>query len=185
MRELNVGVVGAGIGGLTAAALLADRGDRVTIFDRFDAPAPVGSGLVVQPTGRAVLAMVGALDRALSLGCLIGRMHGTDTGRPVLDVSYGAAEDHGLAIHRAALSRRSSRRSGGGWSGFSATGRSSAAKAAGCGRHRASSARHSTSSSTRRGRSRRSRRSGHARSPMARSGAWSTGSTVRGSRRTS
>ena len=103
MRELNVGVAGAGIGGLTAAALLADRGDRVTVFDRYEAPIPVGSGLVVQRTGRAVLAAVGALERALSLGCLIERMHGSDRGRTVLDVSYGAAEDHGLAIHRAAL----------------------------------------------------------------------------------
>jgi 2-polyprenyl-6-methoxyphenol hydroxylase-like FAD-dependent oxidoreductase len=43
VQELNISVVGAGISGLTLAALLSDRGDRVRVFDRFGTPASFGS----------------------------------------------------------------------------------------------------------------------------------------------
>ncbi|MBU1286773.1 MAG: NAD(P)-binding protein, partial [Alphaproteobacteria bacterium] len=33
--SLNIGIAGAGIGGLAAAALLAGEGHRVTVFDQF------------------------------------------------------------------------------------------------------------------------------------------------------
>ncbi len=105
MKTLTIGIVGAGIGGLAAAALLAREGHRVTVFDRFEAPRPVGSGLVIQPVGQTVLALAGAqLD---GLGAKITAMSGTEVehGRTVLAVTYdrpGGAR-HGLAIHRAAL----------------------------------------------------------------------------------
>ena len=104
---LHIGIAGAGIGGLAAAALLAARGHRVTVLDRFDAPRPVGSGLVIQPVGQAVLAACGALDAALARGHPIRRMlgHEVDGGRPVLDVRYDPRGQgrFGLAIHRASL----------------------------------------------------------------------------------
>ncbi len=104
---MHIAIAGAGIGGLTAAALLADLGHDVTLYDQFAAPRPVGSGLVIQPVGQAVLARIGALDAALEFGNRIVRMLGTeaDSKRRVLDVHYsrpGAAR-FGLAIHRAAL----------------------------------------------------------------------------------
>ncbi len=107
--RLSIAVAGAGIGGLAAAALLARAGHRVTVFDRFDAPAPVGSGLVIQPVGQAVLDRIGAGDAARELGARITRMEGVESasGRRVLDVAYdrpGGAR-FGLAIHRAALFR--------------------------------------------------------------------------------
>ena len=104
---LNIAIVGAGIGGLAAAALLADQGHSLTVFDRFDAPRPVGSGLVIQPVGQAVLDRIGAGDMARQKGNAINRMlgHEADHGRRVLDVWYdrSAGVNHGLAIHRAAL----------------------------------------------------------------------------------
>ena len=107
MNEKRIGIVGAGIGGLAAAALLHDAGCDVTLFDRFEAPRPVGSGLVIQPVGQRVLAAVGALEAANALGAAITRMAGqeAETGRAVLDVSYdpGGRGTHGLAIHRGAL----------------------------------------------------------------------------------
>jgi 2-polyprenyl-6-methoxyphenol hydroxylase-like FAD-dependent oxidoreductase len=68
----------------------------------------VGSGLILQPTGLTVLAALGLLDRALTLGSRIDRLHGADarSGRTVLDVRYdagGARGRFGLAMHRAAL----------------------------------------------------------------------------------
>ena len=100
---LTIATAGAGIGGLAAASLLADQGHHVTLFDQFDTPRSVGSGLVIQPVGRRVLDAVGAGDTARALGHKIQRMLGRETQshRRVLDVSYGSS--YGLAIHRAAL----------------------------------------------------------------------------------
>ncbi|MBL4916145.1 FAD-dependent oxidoreductase [Szabonella alba] len=106
---MKVGVAGAGIGGLALAAMLARAGHEVMVFDQFDAPRPVGSGLVIQPVGMAVLDAVGAGAAARAAGQPIRRMQGLEVGagRVVLDVAYappGAAPDRmGLAIHRASL----------------------------------------------------------------------------------
>ena len=106
-KSKRIAIAGAGIGGLTAAALLADQGHQVSVFDQFDTPQPVGSGLVIQPVGQAVLDQIGAGDRARTLGNPIQRMlgHETDNGRKVLNVWYDKRRDrrHGLAIHRASL----------------------------------------------------------------------------------
>lgn len=102
MASLNIGIVGAGIGGLAAAALLAQDGHRVTIAERFATPRPLGSGLVVQPVGLAVLEALGAGDAARALGQPIARMLGHAGKRVVLDVRYRPAAP-GLAMHRAAL----------------------------------------------------------------------------------
>ncbi len=104
--QRTIGVAGAGIGGLAFAALAAREGHRVVVFDRFDAPRPVGSGLVIQPVGQTVLRAAGA-KAAMSLGQPIQRMlgHEARTGRRVLDVSYdlGDTDRFGLGIHRASL----------------------------------------------------------------------------------
>lgn len=104
---MRIAIIGAGIGGLTAASLLADQGYNVTVFDQFDTPRPVGSGLVIQPVGQDVLAKVGALDHATDMGNRVTHMLGYEavTKRPVLDVRYDLVDPsaHGLAIHRAAL----------------------------------------------------------------------------------
>ncbi len=107
VSSLDIAIAGAGIGGLAVGAALAQAGHSVQIFDQFDAPAPVGSGLVIQPVGQRVLERIGALDGAMAQGNRVHRMlgHETQSGRPVLDVSYDAPGDprFGLAIHRAAL----------------------------------------------------------------------------------
>ena len=71
------------------------------------APKPVGSGLILQPTGQAVLHDLGLLPAVCALGSPIDRLRGTDarSGRVVLDVRYDTLRNggRGLAIHRAAL----------------------------------------------------------------------------------
>lgn len=105
--KLSIAVVGAGPAGLACALMLHGTGHRVTVVERFDAPAPVGSGLILQPTGLSVLAGLSLLPDILALGCRIERLKGEDarTGRTVLDVRYDAAPGgrFGLAVHRAAL----------------------------------------------------------------------------------
>lgn len=102
-----IAVVGAGIGGLAAAALLAGQGRDVTVFDRFEAPKPVGSGLVIQPVGLSVLDRIGVGAEARALGAPLWRMlgHEAQSGRAILDVRYGpdGGDRFGLAIHRASL----------------------------------------------------------------------------------
>ena len=107
MNKRTIAVAGAGIGGLAFGALAARSGDRVVIFDQFEAPRPVGSGLVIQPVGQSVLDAVGAGAAARAMGQSITRMvgHEARNGRRVLDVSYDlrGTGRFGLGIHRAAL----------------------------------------------------------------------------------
>jgi 2-polyprenyl-6-methoxyphenol hydroxylase-like FAD-dependent oxidoreductase len=107
MKQLDIGVAGAGPAGLAAALFLSRAGHRVEILERFETPAPVGSGLLMQPTGLTVLAALGLFDTIHALGSRIDRLHGADavSGRTVLDVRYDAAPGgrYGLAVQRAAL----------------------------------------------------------------------------------
>lgn len=107
MRKFHIGIAGCGPAGLSIALFLHGQGHRVTLVDQLDEPQPIGSGLVLQPTGVAVLASLG-LDREIrALGVQIERMlgHAQPSGRCVLDVRYDWARPgrHGLAVHRAAL----------------------------------------------------------------------------------
>ena len=106
MKRLNVVICGAGPAGLAAAIALKREGHHIIIFDQFDAPKPIGSGLILQPTGLAALDWLGLGDDMRKLGAPIHRLYGkaAKSGRVVLDVRYdslGAAR--GLAVHRAGL----------------------------------------------------------------------------------
>ena len=105
-RPLDIAIVGAGVTGLACAALLARDGHRVVVHERFEASRPIGSGLMLQPTGQAALARLGLLDDVEALGARVDRLHGvTDGGATVFDLAY-ADLDHGyyaIGIHRAAL----------------------------------------------------------------------------------
>ena len=105
MRPLEIAVAGCGPAGLAAALLLRRDGHRVTLFERFDAPKPIGSGLMIQPTGQAVLRTLGLEERLLTQGARIERLIGEANGRTVLDVRYAALRRarFGIGIHRAAL----------------------------------------------------------------------------------
>ncbi len=107
MRPLDIAIAGAGPGGLAAALFLDRAGHRVTIFERFERPQPLGSGLILQPTGLAVLEALGIRDEIAALGSRIERLHGTESasGRTVLDVRYRplGADIHGIGVHRATL----------------------------------------------------------------------------------
>lgn len=100
--KLDIAIVGAGMGGLAAASLLATQGHKVTLFERFAQARPLGSGLVIQPVGLAVLDAIGAGLEARSLGAALSRMEGFAGKAKVLDVAYRPTAP-GLALHRAAL----------------------------------------------------------------------------------
>lgn len=108
MGPLDIAIAGCGPGGLAAALLLKRAGHRVTLFERFEAPRPIGSGLMVQPTGLAVLEQLGLDDIVLQSGARIDRLIGQAgvAGPVILDVHYAALghpRAFGIGIHRASL----------------------------------------------------------------------------------
>ena len=104
---LSIGIAGAGIGGLAAAAFLAREGHRVTVFDQFEIAGPVGSGLILQETGLTILHELGLRTEAEALGAPIRRLYGLSnpSGRTVLDVRYESLRPAlmGVSIQRPAL----------------------------------------------------------------------------------
>jgi 2-polyprenyl-6-methoxyphenol hydroxylase-like FAD-dependent oxidoreductase len=103
---LKVGVVGCGVAGQAAATFLAEAGHDVTVFERFAEPRPLGAGLLLQPTGLAVLAALGLEEQALAQGGkVVGLEARTARGRTVLDLAYADLHPraHGLGIRRSVL----------------------------------------------------------------------------------
>ncbi|WP_335338170.1 FAD-dependent oxidoreductase [Devosia sp. A16] len=104
---MDIAIAGAGPGGLATALMLSRAGHRVRLFERFETPRPLGSGLMLQPTGLAVLEALGLRGEIAALGARVERLIGTDarSGRVVLDVGYRplGPDVHAVAVHRAAL----------------------------------------------------------------------------------
>lgn len=104
--RFDIGIVGAGFAGAAAALFLAERGHRVTLYEEAEKPAPVGAGILMQPSGLSVLADLGLLQGALERGSRVeGLVCTTASGRKVLDLSYRDlfADWYGLGMHRGAL----------------------------------------------------------------------------------
>src|SRR3954452_9269002 len=106
MHPLRATVVGCGTAGAAAALLLARAGHEVEGLERCADPPPSGAGLLLQPTGLAVLERLGLRARVQAAGDRVTRIVGHTTGgRRVLDLDYGDLRPGlaGLGIHRAAL----------------------------------------------------------------------------------
>ncbi|WP_413988399.1 FAD-dependent oxidoreductase [Labrys okinawensis] len=107
MNSLSIAIVGAGTAGLSAASFLADAGHRPVLFERFAQAKPVGAGLLIQPTGLAVLERLCLRDEATRLGSRIERLYGRcgPDGPLIFDLRYDEFLPglHGTAMHRASL----------------------------------------------------------------------------------
>lgn len=103
---LDIGIVGAGTAGSAAALFLARAGHRVTLYERVEHPGPVGAGIVLQPTGQAVLARLGLAEHVIAAGARLDSLRcARADGRPVFRLAYAdlAAHLFGLGLHRGAL----------------------------------------------------------------------------------
>ncbi|MBU2982793.1 FAD-dependent monooxygenase [Lentibacter algarum] len=71
LETLNITIIGAGIGGLAAAQVLATRGAKVTVLEQASEVSEVGAGLQVSPNGLAVLRAMGLEQPLVSSGAVL------------------------------------------------------------------------------------------------------------------
>lgn len=91
--------------------MLARAGVDVTLFERVPSPGPVGAGILLQPSGMAVLHALGVLDEIRRCADVIARLHGMTPsrgdrpGRVVLDLAYEDLKPGlcGLGVQRGLL----------------------------------------------------------------------------------
>lgn len=112
-------VVGSGIGGLTAAVALHQRGWEVTVLERAPSLAPVGAGIALAPNSQRALDVIGLGEEIRSLAAWqgAGGMR-TPAGRWLSRTdATAAAERFGgplVLLHRATLVERLAARLPGG-----------------------------------------------------------------------
>ena len=70
MADVDVIIVGGGIGGLSAATALTRKGARVRLYERSSEFGEVGAGLQIAPNCTRILDDYGLLDEAKALGVL-------------------------------------------------------------------------------------------------------------------
>ncbi|MEI5102342.1 FAD-dependent monooxygenase [Streptomyces sp. PmtG] len=107
-RPPHAVVIGAGIGGLTAAIALHQSGWRVTVLERAASLEPVGSGIGLAPNAQRALDVLGLGDgvRALAAWRGAGGLRARDGRWLVRTSSAEAAREFGGALvllHRATL----------------------------------------------------------------------------------
>jgi 2-polyprenyl-6-methoxyphenol hydroxylase-like FAD-dependent oxidoreductase len=76
------------------------------VLERVSEPRPIGAGILLQPTGQAVLARMGLLDPIRARGSHIDRLYlRTDGGRTLADLHYAAIDRSwfGIGLHRGLL----------------------------------------------------------------------------------
>lgn len=71
---MRVVIVGAGIGGLAAAALLSRGGHRVTVVEAARELGEVGAGIQMSPNGTRILNRLGLASSAREIGCTPDRI---------------------------------------------------------------------------------------------------------------
>ncbi|MDF1854117.1 FAD-dependent monooxygenase [Pseudooceanicola sp.] len=107
LKQLNIVVLGAGIGGLAVARALALRGATVTVLEQAHEITEVGAGLQISPNGLAVLRGLGLESALMATAPVRARavcLHdfsGADVLRLDLD-RHGRDQPH-LCVHRADL----------------------------------------------------------------------------------
>jgi 6-hydroxynicotinate 3-monooxygenase len=108
--KASIAVIGAGIGGLTAAACLLRLGLRVDVYEQAPQFAPVGAGIQLTANAMKALGPLGLMEHLRSIGFVPAAFHSRewDTGKitnvltmgKTLEQRYGAPD---LMIHRARL----------------------------------------------------------------------------------
>lgn len=105
-RPYRIGIAGFGIAGAASAYLLAKSGHSVALLERAERVGPIGAGLLLQPSGQAVLRRMGLLDRVIADAAPIRELHAIRSdGRTLIRLPYSELEPgcHAYGVHRGAL----------------------------------------------------------------------------------
>lgn len=103
---MRVAVSGCGIAGTAVSHLLATSGHDVTIFEQAAQCQAIGAGIMLQPSGQAVLNRLGILDLIARKSA---KLEGIEafllSGRPLIELEYGALGEQQFAygVHRGLL----------------------------------------------------------------------------------
>ena len=107
LQDLDITVIGGGIGGLTCALALRQRGASVTVLEQAQAITEVGAGIQVSPNGLRVIEALGLSD-GLAKCCIQGKavsLRNGSTGAEVarLDLTRLPSDQRYFFVHRADL----------------------------------------------------------------------------------
>ena len=105
-RRRHAEISGAGIGGLTAATALAQRGWSVCVHERAADLRDIGVGTSIWQNGHRTLEAIGALDEVLRCGTKIARSEVFDERRELLRLQeFNGEDDRALVVLRVDLHR--------------------------------------------------------------------------------
>ena len=102
----DIAIAGCGIAGATAAHLLAEDGHRVVLFEQAPKCGPVGAGILLQPSGQAVLSQLGLLEEVAGRSAIIRELHAvTARGKQLVRLPYSEIDPatFGLGVQRGVL----------------------------------------------------------------------------------
>lgn len=108
-RALDVGVIGCGTAGAAAALFLRKAGHRVTVYERVPEPKAVGAGIMLQPTGQAVLSLLGLRESVVARAEPLESLRcETLQRRQLFKLNYASLPGghRGYGLHRGALFER-------------------------------------------------------------------------------
>ncbi|MGN6465608.1 MAG: FAD-dependent monooxygenase, partial [Rhizobiaceae bacterium] len=90
-NRLNVAIIGAGMGGLTAAATLARAGIEANVYEQAEKFARIGSGIQMSPNAMKVLRAIGLEDQLRDIAFRPEHQlsRDWDTGHVNLDYPFG------------------------------------------------------------------------------------------------
>jgi 6-hydroxynicotinate 3-monooxygenase len=109
-RKTRIAVVGAGLGGMTAAGFLQRAGFAVTIYEQAPAFSRIGAGIILSANAMKVLRRLGIEEMIVKTGikadCYISRAW--DTGETMYQIEFDAASERRFGgpyanIHRGDL----------------------------------------------------------------------------------
>lgn len=106
MRKLDIGIIGCGTAGPATALFLARQGHSVTVYERVPDPSPIGAGIILQPTGQAVLRRLGLYDAIVPRGERLKGLRVQRHGKgKLIELAYSdvSSEYFGVGLHRGAL----------------------------------------------------------------------------------